>query len=182
MTNGTGAGGGAGPGAGPGAVAGAGGAQLQIVVHQPPPPPPAYVPAFHTAGQLPAPEGNIAKTIDSSRATKEEQRQAASDLNDFLKDPASNLRGLNGEPRIFMAMIMVPGKPELKILYGFELGTVARIGGISPIKDKILALSGDGGPTIGFPQVLVLDPNVQAPIQVKNLTDDKPNSRRQLSK
>ncbi len=159
-----------GAGSGAGAGAGAGGGATGGGGPPPPPPPVIYIPAFHTAGQYPAPDNNISKTIES-KATKEEQRQAATDLRDFLNDPTSNLRDLNGEPRIFTAIIMVPGKPEVKVVYGFELGTVARIGAISPIKDKVLAMYGDGGPTIGFPQVMVLEPTIRDPVQVKTPTE-----------
>jgi len=37
---------------------------------------------------------------------------------DFLNDPTSDLRDLNGDKTIFTAIIAVPGTQKVKVIYG----------------------------------------------------------------
>ena len=127
---------------------------------QPPPnhpQPPAYAPT-HFQGQLPAPVGEVATAI--ATATLPTQRQLASDFHDFLRDPTSDLRELNGDDRCFTCLLCLPGTHQLRLLYGFGFGT-AGIGQVSPLANKLLALFGEGG-ALGCPQVVVLDPTIRA--------------------
>lgn len=144
---------------------GTGGGTLTQVPQQPPPPP-AYVPMFHT-GQLPAPNGDAARTIDST--TKDIQRAKAGDLHTFLLDPSSDLRTLNHDGDIFTFIVAVPDSHNVRLLYGPGVGT-AGIGQASPVANKFLALHGEGGPALGTPNVMMFATNIRDKVQV--LTPD----------
>jgi len=89
----------------------------------------------------------------------------------FLNDPTSDLRDLNGDNTIFTAIIMVPGTQKVKVIYyGMGQGT-GQIGQVSPVANKMLALFGEGRADLGTPQVIVLPDDIRAKYNVRCLTD-----------
>ena len=98
--------------------------------------------ATYNTGLLPAAVGQMAKALTSDTAAA--QRATASLYYDFLREPTSDLRDLNGDDKPFTAMVSVPDTCKVKIIYGLGIGT-ARIGQVSPIANKFLALHGKGG-------------------------------------
>ena len=145
-----------------------GGAPVAGQQQQQPPPPPAYIPT-HFIGQLPALMGDVAKEM--RKITPADQRQNANDFHTFLWDVASDLRDLNGDTKLFTALVTVPGTHKVKVLYGTGLGT-ALIGQTNPaVANKVLTLFGEGGADIGPPTILILDKSIRDVVRVKSLTD-----------
>ena len=100
--------------------------------------------------------GDIAKTIAAS-FTPEQQCTAATDLYAFLQEEFCDLRDLNGDNRPFTALLAIPGTHQVQVLYRLRAGS-AGIGQVSPLQDKLLALTGEWGGPIGPPQPMVLPP------------------------
>jgi len=71
---------------------------------------------FYT-GNLLAPTGDVGQFIDRSVSTAGLNTYAEACF-DFLNDPTSDLRDLNGDKIIFTAIIAVPGTQKLKVIYG----------------------------------------------------------------
>jgi len=111
-----------------------------------------YQSTFYT-GHLPAPTGEVGQFINRTVSTAGLKDRAEACFN-FLNDPISDLRDLNGDNTIFTAIIMVPGTQKVKVIYGMGRGT-AQIGQVSPVANKMLALFGEGGADLGTPQVIV---------------------------
>ena len=130
--------------------------------------PPDFIPAIYD-GLLPAPQGAVARNMDET--TKETQRAKAEELHNFLLDPASDLRMLNTEEDNYTALIAVPGTHKVKLIYGLGLGT-SRIGHVSPIANKVLSLSGEGGPLLGTPTVMTFNPTIRDVHLVVNPTNE----------
>ncbi len=124
----------------------------------PPPPPPGYHPVFHTAGQLPAPEGDIAKAMDAT--PKDVQRDKAEDLFNFLLQPNADLRELNHDnTHVFIGLVSVPKTHKVRVVYAPAVGT-AGIGRQSAISGKLLVLHGEGNQLLGPPSVMVFDSDI----------------------
>ena len=129
---------------------------------------PAYVPT-HFNGELPAAKGDVAKELDSS--TKQDQRERAQYLFDFLSNDGSDLRGLNDSQGAYTALVAVPDTHKVKVIYGMGYGTQG-VGPASPIATKILAMYGEGGNNIGSPPVLISDGAVRTMTKILTPTDD----------
>ena len=112
---------------------------------------------FH--GTLPAGTGDVAKTL-AAAFTPEQQRQAARDLFAFLQEELGDLRDLNGDNRPFTALVAIPGTHRVRVLYGLGAGS-SGIGQVSPLQDKLLALTGEGGGPLGPPQPMMLPPSLR---------------------
>ena len=109
---------------------------------------------FH--GTLPAGTGDVARHL-ATRFTPVQQRQAAKDLFAFLQEELGDLRDLNGDNRPFTALVAIPGTHRVRVIYGLGAGS-AGIGQVSPLQDKLLALTGEGGGPLGPPQPMMLPP------------------------
>ena len=107
-------------------------------------------------GTLPAGTGDVARSLAAS-FTPEQQRQAAVDLFSFLQEEFGDLRDLNGDNRPFTALVAIPGTHRVRVIYGLGAGS-AGIGQVSPLQDKLLALTGEGGGLLGPPQPMILPP------------------------
>jgi len=70
----------------------------------------------------------------------------------------------------FTALVSVPETNLVKVLYGVGIGTAA-IGQVSQIADKIVALFGEGGVTLGPSQAIVLNATLRDKREVKSPTD-----------
>ena len=81
------------------------------------------------------------------------------DLYAFLQEEFCNLRDLNGNHRSFTALVAIPGTHQVKVLFGLGAGS-AGIGQVSPLQDKMLALTEKGNRQIGPPQPMVLPPTL----------------------
>jgi len=127
-----------------------------------------YQSTFYT-GHLPTPTGEVGQFINRTVSTAGLKDRAEACFN-VLNDPISDLRDLNGDNTIFTAIIMVPGTQKVKAIYGMGWGT-ARIGQVSPVANKMLALFGEGGADLGTPQVIVLPEDIRAKYNVRCLTD-----------
>jgi len=152
----------------PGAPAGAPGADLNAGQQQQQAQVVAYQSTFY-GGNLPAPTGEVGQFNNRTVSTAGLKDQAEAFLN-FLNDPTIDLRDLNGENTIFMAIIMVIGTQKVKVIYGMGRGT-AQIGQVSPVANKMLSLFGEGGADLGTPQVIVLPDDIRAKYKVRGLTD-----------
>ena len=129
---------------------------------------PLYQSTFYT-GNLPAPTGEVGQFINRSFSPALLKTHAEACF-DFLNDPTSDLRDLNGDKTIFTAIIAVPGTQKVKVIYGMGRGT-AQIGQVSPVANKMLALFGEGGADLGTPQVIVLPDDIHVKYNVRCLTD-----------
>ena len=127
-------------------------------------PPQPYI-ATHYTGQLPAAQGEVAKTLEAA-SDAAAQRVLASTLHHFLDDGTSDLRDLNGDVAQFTALICVPETNLVKVIYGLGIGTAA-IGQVSPLANRLLALFGEGGVTLGPAQTLVLESTMRNKARVK---------------
>ncbi len=137
----------------------------------PPPTPPAYQPTFHPAGQLPAPDGDIAKAIDAT--TKDVQRERADALISFLIQPGADLRELNAEDsHVFVALMSVPKTHMVRVVYAPAIGT-GGIGRQSAIAGKFIMLHGEGNQLMGPPSVMVVPTSVKTATPTADPTDAK---------
>ena len=125
--------------------------------------------ATHYGGTLPEPRVMVATSM--SKITPETQRKIMREIFNLLNTQGSDLRDLNGEDTLFTALFVASGAQQVKVVYGMRVGT-ARIGQTLPIANKLLTLYGEGGPTIGPSQTLVLDSTVRYKVLVKNLTPE----------
>jgi len=154
--------------AGAGAAAGGAALALKGAAGAAPPLPPGYVATYYT-GQLPAPQGPVALAFAAAAADTAVHRTRASNFYEFLNDPASDLRDLNGDTSQFTALVSVPDSPKVKLVYGLGIGT-ATIGQTSPVANKLLALFGEGGGVLGPAQALMVNTSLRDKVMVKNLT------------
>ena len=83
-----------------------------------------------------------------------------------MDDGTSDLRDLNGDVAQFTALICVPETNLVKVIYGLGIGTAA-IGQVSPLANRLLALFGEGGVTLGPAQTLVLESTMRNKARVK---------------
>ena len=110
-------------------------------------------------GTLPAGTGDVARTL-AATFTPEQQRKAATDLFAFLHEELGDLRDLNGDNRPFTALVAIPGTHRVRVIYGLGAGS-SGIGQVSPLQDKLLALTGEGGGALGPPQPMMLPPTLR---------------------
>ena len=75
-----------------------------------------YQSTFYT-GHLPAPTGEVGQFINRTVSTAGLKDRTEACFN-FLNDPTSDLRDLNGDNTIFTAIIAVPGTQKVKVIYG----------------------------------------------------------------
>ena len=91
-----------------------------------------------------------------SKIASSKKHKNARDILNFLNTQGSYIRYINRSLTLFKALLLVPGTQQVNFFYGMVLGT-SSIGQTSTIANKILALYGEGGLTIGPSQTLVLD-------------------------
>lgn len=115
-----------------------------------------YVPTVYTADTPPAPRGEIAAEL--AKTSTLQQKTITADLYTLLQNaqtaPAS-LMQLNVGRIHTTALVPIPKTAKVRLVYDFSYGT-APLGSQSPIKDTLLALTGDGGALLGHPDAMVL--------------------------
>ena len=128
-----------------------------------------YTPVFYS-GTLPAGgDGTVASAFKN--ISLEDHRSMAAQLYSFLADPAANLMQLNADKRLMTALLAIPHTRLVKVVYGIGFGA-SEIGTFSPLDKKLLALFGEGGGTLGTPQVLVLEESARTKQDVIALNDE----------
>ena len=114
----------------------------------------AYEPTIFD-GTLPGPVGNVATSLNDNEVVV--HRQRAIDLYQFLTDENKVLLQLNMDHTPRTCLVGMPNSSKVRVLHTFGIGA-SGIGSISQIDNKLLFLTGDGGPDIGTPLPLVLPP------------------------
>lgn len=136
-----------------------------VVATPPTPPAPTggtYTPVLHTTQTPPAPLGDIAKEMHNIPLNQ--QRLQAETLFTILTAQTPNLADLNITPSLASIIVAVPETCSVKVLYGLAFGS-SPAGSSSPLDGKILSLTGEGGPTMGLPEVLALDATELIPMR-----------------
>ena len=121
----------------------------------------------HFDGQLPAANGAVARAVNA-QLSPEEQRTQAQEFFAFLYDMQSDLRDLNGDDKLFTALVSVPDTNKVKVIYGLGIGT-AGIGQVSSVAGKLLALFGEGGGGLGPAQSIMLESTIRDRLEMKNI-------------
>ena len=121
----------------------------------------AYEPTIFD-GTLPGPVGNVAMSLNDNEIAV--HRQRAIDLFQFLTSEDRVLLQLNMDHTPRTCLVGMPNSSKVRVLHTFGIGA-SGIGSVSQIDNKLLFLTGDGGPDIGTPMPLVLPP------QTVNLAD-----------
>lgn len=119
-----------------------------------PPPPAAYIRQLFTADTPPAPQGTLASELH--KTTTLLQKQIAEEFYTLLTDQTRSLLELNMGQVHTVALAIVPKSSSVRVLYGFNCGT-APLRQASSVKNKLLALYGEGGRIIGAPDAMVLE-------------------------
>jgi hypothetical protein len=109
-------------------------------------------------GTLPGPVGNVATALHGDDHVARQKTSAATFFT-FLQDPTQNLLQLNMDNTPRTVVFGIPNSSKLRVGHSLGLGASA-IGSTSPIDDKLLILTGDGGHDIGAPAPLVLPKSV----------------------
>jgi hypothetical protein len=109
-------------------------------------------------GTLPGPVGNVATALHGDDHVARQKTSAATFFT-FLQDPNHNLLQLNMDNTPRTVVFGIPNSSKLRVGHSLGLGASA-IGSTSPIDDKLLILTGDGGHDIGAPAPLVLPKSV----------------------
>jgi hypothetical protein len=120
-------------------------------------------------GTLPGATGEIGQVF--AAMDMETQRTNALQFHEFLVNPDSELLTLNGDNTPRTCIIGLPNSSKVRVLHCFGIGASA-IGATSPIDNKLLALSGDGGHDIGAPAPLVLPKSVVTANEVIAMSHD----------
>jgi hypothetical protein len=109
-------------------------------------------------GALPGPEGNVATALHGVDHVAL-QKTIAETFFTFLQDDNHNLLQLNMDNNPRTVVFGIPNSSKLHVRHALGLGASA-IGSTSPIDDKLLILTGDGGHDIGAPAPLILPKSV----------------------
>ena len=120
------------------------------------------------SGTLPGPVGNIANVIN--RETVENQKQHFQDFYTFLTSDNKILLQLNMDKAYRTCIIGLPDSNKVRVAHCMGLGSSA-IGATSEIDNRLLLLSGDGGPDIGTPSPLILDPSILETQEMLSMTE-----------
>ena len=119
-------------------------------------PTPNYVPIYFD-GQLPAPTGNVAKTIARLVPIDVQRNQTEALFNFLHHHDIRELRDLNEDKAKFCAcLVNMPHTHKVRLVYGLGIGTATFDMG-NPIQGMMLCLSGDGSPELGPPLVKMFD-------------------------
>ena len=106
---------------------------------------------------LPSPTTTVAKEFH--KIPSQEQHTSCAQLHTFLSSGSKNLvifNCVNNPPTT--ALVNIPKSNMARVVYGIGYGT-ALIGGVSPLANKLLVLSGDGA-SATHPTVLLLPDSV----------------------
>ncbi len=103
---------------------------------------------FFTNDELPEPTGIVATEI--AKTAKEVQQTQAVNLFNFLSDETSSLLALNSDTSAYTFLVHIPGSSKVKLCYGIGVGS-SGLGQTSPLDDKFISLTGEGGGIIGVP-------------------------------
>ena len=109
-------------------------------------------------GTLPGPVGYVPTALHGDDHVARQKTNAATFFT-FLQDENRNLLQLNMDNTPRTVIFGIPNSSKLRIGHALGLGASA-IGHTSPIDDKLLILTGDGGHDIGAPAPLVLPKSV----------------------
>jgi hypothetical protein len=104
-------------------------------------------------GTLPGATGEIGRIL--AAMDMETQRTNALQFHEFLINPESELLTLNGDNTPRTCIISLPNSSKVRVIHCIGIGSSA-IGSTSPLDNKLLSLTGDGGHDIGAPAPLVL--------------------------
>lgn len=115
-----------------------------------------YTGVLYTADTPPAPVGYIATELHKIPTL--EQHQMAEEFFTKIDNATPDLLQLNALKKAVAFLVGVPETSMVKLMFAPGFGTPS-VNGQSPLDDTILGLTGEGGPDIGFPEVLVLDSN-----------------------
>ena len=124
-----------------------GGGEPEVQAHQP----------VVWSGELPGPDGLIATFLHS--ITVADQRKHAEDFYGFLTHDERQFIQLNMDEVPRFALVSIASSSQVKVVFGCGIGA-SGIGTISPLDNKLLFLTGDGGHDIGVPTPLVLPPSM----------------------
>jgi hypothetical protein len=125
---------------------------------------------FAVEDELPAPTANVAKQIQSLSPAS--QREATTNLFNFLKEPSSSLLTLNSDDTPYTFLLHIPGTSKVKLCYGLGVGMSA-LGKTSPLDGKFLTLTEDGGPSLGFPSPFVFSNAMRQVEKMPVMTDNQ---------
>jgi hypothetical protein len=114
----------------------------------------AYEPVLYD-GTLPGPIGAVATSLSTTDAAT--HRQHAIDLYQFFVDPDKVLLQLNMDHTPRTCIVGMPDSHQIRVTHAIGTGS-SGIGSISLLDNKLLLLTGDGGPDIGTPLPLLLPP------------------------
>lgn len=115
-----------------------------------------YTPVIYKADTPPAPLGELAPVM--AQIPTLQQKNIADDLFNLMVQARTGkecLLQLNTGQVFTSALVAVPKTANVRAIYGLNFGT-APLGANSPIKNTIMALTGDGGTLLGHPEVIVL--------------------------
>lgn len=129
-------------------------------------PPAPHVPVLYR-GTLPGPIGAVANQLNTE--TIETHRQRAIDLYQFLVNDDKEFMQLNMENTARTCLIGLPSSSTVRVLHTTGVGA-SGLGAMSDIDNKLLFLSGDGGPDIGSPLPLTLPKSIATASQVISMT------------
>jgi hypothetical protein len=121
-------------------------------------------------GTLPGPVGNVATALHGDDYVARQKTNAATFFT-FLQDDNKNLLQLNMDNTPRTVIFGIPNSSKLRVGHSLGLGASA-IGSTSPIDDKLLILTGDGGHDIGAPAPLVLPKSVVETRAVITMSED----------
>ncbi|GFH49003.1 predicted protein [Chaetoceros tenuissimus] len=107
-------------------------------------------------GELPAPISNVAKRL--ARVPRQEQKEQAEKLWNFLSQDERDLSALNAEHLAVVLLVIVPDTMQLCVIHSMGYGTKTFLT-FSPVAGKVLGLVGDGDADID-PDPVVLSPSV----------------------
>jgi hypothetical protein len=129
----------------------------------------AYEPVLYD-GTLPGPIGAVATVLGTTEAAT--HRQRAIDLYQFFVDPDKVLLQLNMDHTPRTCIVGMPDSHRVRVLHAIGTGS-SGIGSISSLDNRLLFLTGDGGPDIGTPLPLVLPPDTLTKLDRICLTQEQ---------
>jgi hypothetical protein len=125
-----------------------------------------YTPVLFQGG-LPGATGHVAPTLDTIPLAT--QRDRAIQFYEFLINPESQMLQLNIDNDLRTVLIQVPNSSKVRLLYGGSFGA-SGIGATSPVDNKFLFMTGDGGGDIGLPTPIVLPASMRDVKTVASMT------------
>ena len=121
-------------------------------------------------GTLPGPDSAVATQLNLVDIAQ--HRQNAIDLYQFLVDEDKELLQLNVDETPRTCLIGLPSSSQVRLIHCIGMG-VSPIGAISTLDNKLLCLTGDGGPDIGAPTPIVLPTTVTEKQDVLAMTKEQ---------